>query len=198
MNVRPIITHDKYIVVDMDEGRFALRLAVEMIPISRLKGYVPEGAVDHTKVGVVTGKNSGLRGGGDATSFRELGLDIDNLPPVGEIDPKDSFPLRDGKTSVLKLNLVLDHDKLANMREAQHIDHSKVGIEPGTGLSGGGDATEVRVLRLALSSLETYVPARSACVPFVDLEKTHGKLSLEKLFELFRDWMKEEANAIQP
>jgi len=197
MSFRPIISRDKYIVVDMDEGRYALKLAIELLPLEKLEGFSGAHWYDHSKVGVKTEKNSGLRGGGDATVMREIALDVDNLPPVGEIDLKDSIPLRDGKTSVLKLNLALDHDMLANMREAQHIDHSKVGIEPGTGLSGGGDATEVRVLRLALSSLESYVPSRGASVPFVELDKTHGKLSLEKLFELFRDWMKEEANAVQ-
>jgi len=193
---RPVVSDDEYVVVQMREGRFMLRLNVDLIPLAELKGFRDERWIDHSKIGVRTEKGSGLDGGGDATEVRSLRFDLGNLPRVKEVDSQAFFPVAEGRATVLQLNVMLDHDKLVNMREAQHVDHKKVGIEPGVGLDGGGDATEVRVLRLALSSLESYVPARSASIPFVDVDKTHGKMSFEKLFELFRDWLKEEANAI--
>lgn len=194
--IRPIVSEDEYIVVDMKLGRVALRLCVEAIPLSQLAGFSDVQYVDHTKIGLEVAEGSGLRGGGDATAKRSLRLDVGNLPPLSELDGKQSFPVAEGRTTILKLNLFLDHDKLSNMLDVKHIDHSKVGIEPGTGLAGGGDLCETRVLRLALSSLESYMPDRRASVPFVDVDKTHGKISLETLFGLFRDWMKEDQNAI--
>jgi hypothetical protein len=43
----------------------------------------------------------------------------------------------------------VNHDLLQNFVSNEHIDHSAVSINPGTGLTGGGDITATRTLNLA-------------------------------------------------
>ena len=43
----------------------------------------------------------------------------------------------------------VDHDSLQNYVANEHIDHSSVNIQPGTGMTGGGDLTANRTLSLA-------------------------------------------------
>merc|ERR1712146_76438 len=51
----------------------------------------------------------------------------------------------------------VDHDNLQNFVSNEHIDHSSVSINAGTGLSGGGDITSSRTLELADSGVTSGI-----------------------------------------
>ena len=64
----------------------------------------------------------------------------------------------------------VDHDQLANFVTNEHLDHSSILINPGTGLTGGGDITTSRTLTLADTAVTigTYGDADSVSQITVD------------------------------
>lgn len=62
----------------------------------------------------------------------------------------------DAPNNEIDLNVIdsqIDHDSLLNFVANEHIDHSAVSINTGTGLSGGGDITTTRTLNIDVPSL---------------------------------------------
>jgi hypothetical protein len=66
----------------------------------------------------------------------------------------------------------VDHDALSNFVANEHINHSTVSIQAGTGLSGGGDITTNRTLSIANTAVTagTYGAADSTVVPTVNAQ----------------------------
>lgn len=194
--MREICSADQIISVGTDRGRIVLRIRVEAIELSQLKGFEEERNVDHTKVGVVARKDGGLAGGGDMTEIRELSLDLNNLPSA-KLKEAATFPVSQGRASIKELNIFLDHNLLRNASPSEHIDHAAVSIDAGDGLFGGGDLTESRTIRLALHRLERVAPSLTMQLPVLDDDKQHGRIALGDLFELFRLWLRERAGALK-
>jgi hypothetical protein len=55
----------------------------------------------------------------------------------------------------------IDHDALQNFVANEHVDHSSVNVNAGTGLSGGGDIASDSTLFLDIASLVDGTPGRS-------------------------------------
>lgn len=59
----------------------------------------------------------------------------------------------------------VDHNSLLNYVANRHIDHSAVNINPGTGLSGGGDITTTRTLNIANTTVTAASYGSATQVP---------------------------------
>lgn len=62
----------------------------------------------------------------------------------------------------------IDHDQLLNFVTNEHIDHSSVSINTGTGLTGGGDITSTRTLSLSHLGLESLTAPAGDRIYFYD------------------------------
>lgn len=175
---------DTIIVVGTNRGRIGLRIRVEAIDITKLGNFLPSAYVDHAKVEIVAGP--GLRGGGDLTETRVLTLDLASLPVVEEPAPTAGVVTDVGRVPFAHFNTTLNHDALTNCRRDEHVPHSKVAIEPGVGLSGGGDLTTTRVLRLALQKLEPIPIEDGLWIPVVDSSGLHGRVRLDDVIDQAR------------
>ena len=64
----------------------------------------------------------------------------------------------------------INHNTLLNYVANQHIDHSTVSINPGSGISGGGDITTSRTISLDINGLTTEpTPVLADLIPFYDV-----------------------------
>lgn len=89
-------------------------------------------------------------------------------------------------------NSAIDHDQITNYSSNQHIDHTAVNVNPGVGISGGGDLTTSRQLALNLNSLNSTTSiSNSDEVPTVDPstgdQKTISKGNLEAGLQLNKE-----------
>jgi hypothetical protein len=77
--------------------------------------------------------------------------------------------------SAVVLPAGVDHDQLQNFVANEHIDHSTVEIQAGTGLTGGGDITATRTISMPnVGTAGTYGSASS--VPVITTD-TQGRVS---------------------
>jgi len=191
---------DEYLTIGVSRGRIGVALNVERIPIEKLRGFQASCFVDHAALRVDSGL--GLRGGGSLVESVTLHVDVTTLPEVIEVPPSTPLLVGENRMSFERVNQQLDHEKLANRAEAQHVDHTKIEIQPGVGLSGGGDLTTTRALRLALQTLEALriddLDEPELWVPVVDKEGLHGRISLRELvrFVAAQGQLKEPSNAL--
>lgn len=180
---RQIRAIDEIVSVETDQGRIALRIRVENIDIEKLRGFESRRFVDHTMVGVEAGP--GLCGGGDATAMRELRFDVESLPEA-QLALNLDVVVGNGRVKLGALNSFLNHNELTNCKPTEHVDHTKVEVGPGVGLSGGGTIEQSVVLRLALQKLERVAPTLDEMwIPVVDAEGIHGRIAVSALKELF-------------
>lgn len=150
-----------------------------------LLNYSANRHIDHTAVSI-TG-TGGVGGGGDISASRSLSLAFGGLgaqaPVLG-----DTFAFLNGAThfkgTFTQLNGILDHNGLLNYVADQHVAHSGVSINTGTGLTGGGNITATRTINLDFSALPTQGEAMASgdLFPFYDLSGTiHKKISFSNL-----------------
>lgn len=90
--------------------------------------------------------------------------DIPNLP-ASKITSGTFNDARIAESNVTQHTGAINHDALFNYVADEHIDHSSVEIQAGTGLTGGGDLTESRELALDSSVLSVLSLAASAVQP---------------------------------
>jgi hypothetical protein len=111
-----------------------------------LQNFVSDEHVDHSSVNINAG--TGLNGGGDITSSRTLNLTDTAVSPGSYGDNNSVVQVtvdQQGRiTSASEIDI--DHDQLLNFVADEHVDHSSVNINAGSGLSGGGDITADRTL----------------------------------------------------
>jgi hypothetical protein len=201
-----------------------------------LSGFVANEHIDHTSVSIGTQSNSGLIGGGNIASTRNLELDLGNLATAGTIDSTtdllalydasagttvsatidtiisaagggigsayatitdgttsatasnaDTFKLRSANSilSIVVANndvthddnalftideTAINHDNLTNFVADEHVAHSSVSINTGTGLTGGGTIASTRTINLADTAVtpNSYGSANSVATFTVD------------------------------
>ena len=96
-----------------------------------LTGFVADEHVAHAGVSITAG--TGLKGGGTIASTRDLAID---------------------SAEFLSLyNPSIVHDNLSGFVANEHINHTSVSIATGDGLSGGGDISSTRTLKIDSSDL---------------------------------------------
>lgn len=138
-----------------------------------LLNYVANKHIDHTAISIATAATSGLSGGGDIGSTRNLIVDL-TLLAAGTPVLGDSFAFNHAvgaanKATLTVLNGILDHNGLLNFVANKHIDHTAVTIGAGTGISGGGDISASRTINLDINGLTTDSPASGDFLPFYDI-----------------------------
>lgn len=176
----PLVAGDAILVVQMHRGRLVIKVDVSAIPIDQLMGAKESRLIDHE--GLVVEAGEGLSGGGELTDSIRLRFDPERLPEIEEAQPSAKVPVGDGQLSFFKFNEQLDHQKLSNRLPSEHVNHSEVEIVAGDGLSGGGDITTSRTVRLALQKLEKVnVIDTPVWIPIVDGDGLHGRVSLSDL-----------------
>ena len=66
-----------------------------------------------------------------------------------------------GKPTLVSGSVQIDHDATTNFVANEHINHANVSIIAGAGLTGGGDITTSRTLKVDSGSMEAYFSARA-------------------------------------
>jgi hypothetical protein len=121
--------------------------------------YVANQHIDHSTVNIDAG--SGISGGGNITTSRTLTLDTGSAHFTAGIKTKlDTETVVSSSTQVISLlpngtvsgSGQIDHNSTTNYIANQHIDHSTVNIDAGSGMSGGGNITTSRTLTLDTGS----------------------------------------------
>lgn len=111
-----------------------------------LQNYVVNEHIDHTAVLMQAG--TGLTGGGDISTSRTLNLADTAVSPntYGNSSQVGQFTVDQQGRLTNAQNVNIDHDALQNFVGDEHIDHSSVNINAGSGLTGGGNITTSRTL----------------------------------------------------
>lgn len=178
------------VVTDNDgtHGDNALFDVVEAaIDHDALLNYVADKHVAHSSVSISAG--SGLTGGGTIAASRTLSLDINGLgivaPAVGDFVPfYDISGAVNGKMTLTSLSTVVDHNTTLNYVADQHVAHSGVSINAGTGLSGGGTIAASRTLNLNITGLSSLVGGIAAGDEFALYDVSaaaHAKITFNTL-----------------
>jgi len=92
----------------------------------------------------------------------------------------------------------IDHNKTSNYNSNQHIDHTAVNVNPGVGMSGGGDLTTSRQLALNLNSLNSTTSISDSdevatVDPSTGDQKTISKSNLESGLQLNKEQIQHSA-----
>jgi len=99
-----------------------------------LSGFEANEHINHTSVSITAG--TGLVGGGDISSTRDLSIDSAEFLAYFESS--------------------INHDNLTGFVGNEHIDHTGVSITAGVGLTGGGDISATRDLSIDSAELNAY------------------------------------------
>lgn len=75
-----------------------------------------------------------------------------------------------GNPTLTAAPAAIDHDSLQNFVANEHVDHTSVSINPGTGLTGGGDITATRTLNLANTAVTPGAYGNSTNVAQVTID----------------------------
>jgi len=120
-----------------------------------LSGFVANEHINHTSVSINT--NYPLSGGGNIASTRTLSLLYDS----------NDFGLNGSNQLYIK-DSGINHDSLSGFVANEHINHSSISINAGTGLSGGGDLTASRTISLNHLGLENLSDPNADRIMFWD------------------------------
>ena len=135
-----------------------------------------------TATGTVNADSSTIVGNVSAATFTGSGANLTNLPAGQLTDTIDSARIPTLKIADLANTTDIDHDTLTNFEENEHINHTSVSITAGTGLSGGGDISSTRTLKIdssELSSLYSKVISHDNTSGFVPEEHVdHSGVSI--------------------
>ena len=152
----------------------ALVVADEKVKIDAgaTAGYIGAAAGD----GVLrTGTGLSYVDGGD---FVTVALDINSLS-VATIVSGDFVPFWDitatatnKKTTFANFEAAVNHDNLLNYAIDNHISHSAVEIQAGSGLGGGGDISLTRTIDLNINVLDVAAIAAGDFIAFWDITAT--------------------------
>ncbi len=119
-----------------------------------LQNFVANEHVDHSSVNINAG--TGLTGGGDITTSRTLNLDNTGVSvgSYGSLKSVGVFTVDAQGRITSASDIDIDHDQLTNFLGNEHINHSAVAINAGSGLTGGGDITASRTLSVNESDVD--------------------------------------------
>lgn len=126
-------------------------------------GFVANEHIDHSTVSVSTAANtSGLTGGGNLTTTRNLAIDINGTTDKATPVANDELILSDSadsnknkKADVASFSGAINHDSTNGFVSNEHIDHTTVSIATAantSGLTGGGDISSTRNLALDITN----------------------------------------------
>jgi hypothetical protein len=109
-----------------------------------LSGFIANEHIDHSSVSIATGANSGLIGGGDLTSTRNLSVDINGTTAETSIASSDEVLIYDSSNTALR--------KITRANFINGLASSSTTITTGDGLTGGGDLSSGRTLSVDLAT----------------------------------------------
>lgn len=99
-----ILTDSSSIDFNYDDG--IPSISAQVLPAGvdhdSLQNFVANEHIDHSGVEIATAADSGLTGGGDITSTRNLSVDINNTSSEASVDSLDEFLIYDVSASALK------------------------------------------------------------------------------------------------
>lgn len=135
-----------------------LRVNTNAIDHDALLNFVGNEHIDHSTVSITAG--TGLTGGGTLVATRTLGLSLGSLPSqtpaLADTMPFDKAGAA-SKCTFTVLNGILLHNSLAGYSANEHVDHTTVSINAGTGLTGGGNISASRTLGINIPGLSSLV-----------------------------------------
>jgi hypothetical protein len=160
---------------DATHGDNALLTVVPAaIDHDQLLNYVADQHVAHSSVAIATASGSGLAGGGDISTTRNLSLDIAGMsgatPALADsVAIYDNSATAHRKATLTAINAILDHDQLLNYSATRHVDHAAVSVTAGAGLQGGGTIEATRTISLDIHGQSLDTPVLSDEILFYDV-----------------------------
>ena len=117
--------------------------------------------------GLVT---NGANVGSGADVFSVLNSTVLEFRGLNSNTPKLTINVNGDNIDFDIIDSNIDHDALNNFVLNEHIDHSSVSITGITGLTGGGDLTGSRTIRLDIDSVANATPTMADSFAFVDAD----------------------------